>query len=139
MGLFDFLKPKKKEADYSGWHAETDIDKFTGIEKTDIESYISRINDGIYEFVILTPSEPINGLNSLVVYKETGFTVELSVTGDHDMNKVYKKGAYLQDEILEVIDNIASDGTLPDIEQMTNLGTMTDPKVNWRARKITIG
>lgn len=137
MGLFDFLKPKK-EADYSGWHAETDIDKFAGIDKTDIENYISRINDGIYEFVILTPSEPINGCNTLVIYKETGFTVEISVAGDHDMNKVYKKGAFLQEEILELIDNIAAKGELPDFENMTNLGTMTDPKINWRARKITL-
>lgn len=137
MGLFDFLKPKK-EADYGGWHAETDIDKFAGIDKTDIENYISRINDGIYEFVILTPSEPINGCNTLVIYKETGFTVEISVAGDHDMNKVYKKGAFLQEEILELIDNIAAKGELPDFENMTNLGTMTDPKINWRARKITL-
>lgn len=138
MGLFDFLKPKKKEADFSTWHAETDIDKFSGIEKADIESYISRINDGIYEFVILTPSEPVGGCNALVIYKETGFTIEMSLVGDHDMNKVYKKGAYLQDEILEVIEKIAADGTLPDVEQMTNLGTMTDPKATWRARKISL-
>ena len=69
MGLFDFLKPKKG-AGFDNWHAETDLDKFSGIELSDVESYASRIDDMIYDFVILTPPEPVDGCETFAQARE---------------------------------------------------------------------
>ena len=78
MGLFDFLKPKKS-AGFENWHAETDLDKFSGIGRAEIESYVSRIDDEIYEFVILTPPEPVDGCDTFVIYKDGGLKMEFSI------------------------------------------------------------
>ena len=137
MGLFDFLKPKKGKG-FDNWHAETDIDKFSGIEPSDVESYVSRIDDMIYEFVILTPPEPIEGCDSLMICKEDGFRVELSIVGDHDRNKVYAKTGLTGADAVAIVSDMADKGVIPNVEEMQNLGTSSDPKKTWLERKLSL-
>ena len=137
MGLFDFLKTKKGKG-FDNWRAESDMDKFTGIELKDIESYVSRIDDMIYEFVILTPPEPVEGCDALMICKEGGFRVELSIKGDHSMNKVYAKTGLSAAEAVAIVGDMADKGVIPNVEEMENLGTSGDPKKTWLSRKIQL-
>ncbi|MBQ9518353.1 MAG: hypothetical protein IJR59_00460 [Firmicutes bacterium] len=135
MGLFDFLKPKKGKG-FDNWRAESDMDKFTGIELSDVESYVSRIDDLIYEFVIFTPPEPVDGCDMLMICKEDGFRVEISVKGDHSMNKVYAKTGLSAAEAVAIVADMADKGVIPKVEEMKNLGTSGDPKKTWLERKL---
>ena len=135
MGLFDFLKPKKGKG-FDNWRAESDMDKFTGIELSDVESYVSRIDDLIYEFVIFTPPEPVDGCDMLMICKEDGFRVEISVKGDHSMNKVYAKTGLSAAEAVAIVADMADKGVIPNVEEMKNLGTSGDPKKTWLERKL---
>lgn len=137
MGLFDFLKPQKGKG-FDNWHAETDLDKFSGIELKDVESYVSRIEDLIYEFVILTPPEPVDGCDAVMIFKENGFRVEFSVKGDHSMNKVYAKDGLSAADAVAVIADMADKGVIPKLDDMENVGTSGDPKKTWREKKLTL-
>lgn len=136
MGLFDFLKKPKKEPNFDGWHAETDIDKFSGIEQSDIESYLSRISDGIYEFVILTLPEAVNGCGCMMACKDGGsLRMEISVDGETAMKKIYGKGGLTYDQALTVITDIAGPGKLPDIDEWDFKGNQSNPKSIWLEMK----
>ncbi|MBR6400218.1 MAG: hypothetical protein IKS17_03205 [Firmicutes bacterium] len=137
MGLFDFLKGKKG-AGFANWHAETDVDKFSGIELTDVESYVSRIDDQIYEFVILTPPEPVDSCDAVMICKENGIRVEFSIKGDHSMNKVYAKDGLSQAEAVALIGDMANKGSVPALDSMQTVGTSSDPKKTWLERKISL-
>ena len=137
MGLFDFLK-QKKGAGFDNWHAETDIDKFSGIGQAEIESYVSRIDDEIYEFVILTPPEPVDGCDTFVIYKDGGLKMEFSIKGDHNTNKVYAKSGLTQADAVSIVMDMANKGTIPALDTLEALGTVTDPKKNWLDMKISL-
>ena len=137
MGLFDFLKPKK-EADFSSWHAETDIDKFSGIEKADIESYLSRISDAIYEFVILTPPEPLDGCKMMLVCRDepSTFKMELRMQGETTMSKLYSKGGLDTSGVMDVLTKLAADVKAPALDEWELLGNFGDPRAKWHEMKL---
>lgn len=140
MGFLDKIADifnKNKVVSFDTWHAETDIDKFSGIEQNDIESYLSRIADQIYEFVILTPPEPVENVEMVHVCRDDkgALRLEMSLTGDN-IKKVLAKNGLSNEEILNVLIQMAGKNTAPKFDDWETVGSYADPKSVWLEKKL---
>ena len=138
MGFLDGLKGLlggKKGKGYDNWHAETDVDKFAGIEQSDVENYLSRIVDGIYDYLIITLKEPVQNANLIHIRKDSDagkVDMEISVLNEESKKyALYSHFGLARDDAMKVLVNIAEKDVLPDFGDWVEVGEFGDPRDLW--------
>ncbi len=54
------------------------------------------------------------------------------------MNKVYEKSGLSKADAVSIVMDMANKGTIPALDTLEALGTVTDPKKNWLDMKISL-
>ncbi len=141
MSFLDIFKKNnvslhtKKGKGFDNWHAETDVDKFAGIDQSDVENYLSRITDGIYDFLVVTLKEPVQNAKLIHIRKDSDpgtVSMEISVLNEENgKSKLYSRFGLKKENALAMLVNIANKGVLPDFSDWADVGEFGDPRELW--------